>query len=84
MFAISFSSLKLVCQRSIVRFRLLIAAADSLLQAKGFGETVVLISGEQATVICDLELDMASAGRIAGAVAECCGVSFENVIIVNR
>ena len=60
------------------------AAADSLLQAKGFGEPVVLISGEQATVICDLELDMASAGRIAGAVAECCGVSFENVIIVNR
>ena len=60
------------------------AAAESLLQAKGFGETVVLVSGEQATVICDLELDTASASQIAGAVAECCGVSFENVIIVNR
>ena len=60
------------------------ATAESLLQAKGFGETVVLVSGEQATVICDLELDTASASQIAGAVAECCGVSFENVIIVNR
>ena len=60
------------------------ATAESLLRAKGFGETVVLVSGEQATVICDLELDMAAASQIAGAVAECCGVSFENVIIVNR
>lgn len=60
------------------------SAAESLLRAKDFGETVVLVSGEQATVICDLELTAASAGQIAAVVAECCGVSFENVIIVNR
>ncbi|MBQ1343161.1 MAG: SpoIIIAH-like family protein [Firmicutes bacterium] len=60
------------------------AAAESLLRARGFGETVVLVSGEQATVICDLELTAADASRIANVTAECCGVSFENVIIVNR
>ena len=60
------------------------SAAESLLQAKGFGETVVLVSGEQATVICDLELTGATASQIATVAAECCGVSFENVIIVNR
>ncbi|MBO7668793.1 MAG: SpoIIIAH-like family protein [Firmicutes bacterium] len=60
------------------------AAAESLLKARGFGETVVLVSGEQATVICDLELTAATASQIANVTAECCGVSFENVIIVNR
>lgn len=60
------------------------AAAESLLRARGFGETVVLISGEQATVICGLELTGASAAQIAAVTADCCGVSFENVIIVNR
>ncbi len=60
------------------------AAAESLLRARGFGETVVLVSGEQATVICDLELTAADASQIANVTAECCGVSFENVIIVNR
>lgn len=60
------------------------AAAESLLRARGFGETVVLVSGEQATVICDLELSAAAASQIASVAAECCGVSFENVIIVNR
>lgn len=60
------------------------AAAESLLKARGFGETVVLVSGEQATVICDLELTAADASQIANVAAECCGVSFENVIIVNR
>ena len=60
------------------------AAAESLLRARGFGETVVLVSGEQATVICDLELTGAAAAQIAAVAAECCGVSFENVIIVNR
>ena len=60
------------------------SAAERLLRAKDFGETVVLVSGGQATVICDLELTAASAGQIAAVVAECCGVSFENVIIVNR
>lgn len=60
------------------------AAAESLLAAKGFGETVVMVSGEQATVICGLELTGAIAARMAEAVAGCCGISFENVIIVNR
>ncbi len=60
------------------------AAAESLLRARGFGETVVLVSGEQATVICDLELTAADASQIANVTAECCDVSFENVIIVNR
>jgi len=60
------------------------AQAENLLDAKGFGETVVMVGETQATVICTVELDDAAATQIAETVAAVCGVGFENVVIVNR
>ena len=58
--------------------------AESLLDAKGFGETVVLVGTNQATVVCSVDLDAVSATQMALIVSETCGVNFENVVIVNR
>lgn len=60
------------------------STAESLLDAKGFGETVVLRGVDQATVVCAIELDAVKAAQIAEIVASACGVAFENVVIVNR
>lgn len=60
------------------------AYAESLLAAKDFGETVVLVSSDQATVICSVDLDAVKATQIAEIVASSCNVSFENVVIVNK
>ena len=58
--------------------------AESLLAAKDFGETVVLVGTDQATVICAVELDAVKATQIAEIVSEACDVGFENVVIVNK
>lgn len=60
------------------------ARAESILDAKGMGETVVLMGEDQATVICAVEMNAALATRMAQIVAEACQVDFENVVIVNR
>lgn len=60
------------------------ARAESLLLAKGCGETVVLLGQTQATVIVDLEMDAQKAVQIAEIVDSCCECGFENVVIVNR
>lgn len=58
--------------------------AESLLHAGGYGETVVLLGADQATVICAVELDAVKATHIAEVVSTCCSINFENVVIVNR
>lgn len=60
------------------------ANAESLLDAKGFGETVVLRGTDQATVVCAIELDAVKAAQIAEIVSTACEVDFKNVVIVNR
>jgi|GEM_PF-2703362 len=60
------------------------ARAESLLQAKGFGETVVLKGENQATVIIAVEMDDLKAAQIAELVDSATGCGFENVVIVNR
>lgn len=60
------------------------ALAESLLSAKGFGETVVLLGATQATVVCSVQLDAVKAANIAEIVSESCNVGYENVVIVNR
>ena len=58
--------------------------AEQMLDAEGFGKTVVLKGVDRATVICALELDAITATRIAEIVSSACLVNFENVVIVNR
>ncbi len=60
------------------------ARAESLLDAEGFGETVVMMGTDQATVICAVQLDAVTATRIAEVVSTTCLINFENVVIVNR
>jgi len=58
--------------------------AESLLLAKGFGETVVIFGESLATVIVDVEMDSQKAACIAQAVDSISGCGFENVVVVNR
>ena len=58
--------------------------AESLLAAKGYGETVVMIGADQTTVIVDLEIDERDAAIIADIVNNASGCGFENVVIVKR
>ena len=58
--------------------------AESLLAAKGYGETVVMIGAEQTTVIVDLEIDAQDAAVIAEIVDKASGCGFANVVIVKR
>jgi hypothetical protein len=58
--------------------------AESILAAKGYGETVVMLGASQATVIIDLEIDEKDAAVIAEIVDKASGCGFENVVIVNR
>lgn len=60
------------------------AQAESLLHAKGFGESVVLLGADQATAIVSLEIDAITAAQIAEIVSSACDINYENVIIVNR
>lgn len=60
------------------------ARAESLLSAKGFGETVVLNGADRATVIVAVEMDEQKAAQIAEIVDSACACGFENVVIVNR
>ena len=58
--------------------------AESQLFAKGFGETVVILGEQQATVIVDIEMDAQKATQIAEVVDRVSGCGFENVVVVNR
>jgi hypothetical protein len=58
--------------------------AESLLDAKGFGESVVMMGVDQATAIVSLELDAITAAQIAEIVSSACDIGYENVVIVNR
>ncbi|MDO4733201.1 MAG: SpoIIIAH-like family protein [Bacillota bacterium] len=58
--------------------------AESLLSAKGFGETVVILGEERATVIVNVEMNALKATQIAEAVDGVSGCGFENVVVVNR
>ena len=58
--------------------------AESQLFAKGFGETVVILGKQQATVIVDIEMDAQKATQIAEVVDRVSGCGFENVVVVNR
>lgn len=58
--------------------------AESQLFAKGFGETVVILGDQQATVIVDVEMDAQKATQIAEVVDRVSGCGFENVVVVNR
>lgn len=58
--------------------------AESLLAAKGFGETVVILGTQLATVIVDVEMNAQKATQIAEAVDSVSGCGFENVVVVNR
>ncbi len=60
------------------------ARAESLLKAKNFGETVVMLGQAQATVIVAVEMDDHKAAQIAELVDSATGCGFENVVIVNR
>lgn len=71
--------------------RLILAAAaegellaESLLSAKGYGETVVMRGDKNATVIVDQEIDISDATVIADIVDKSTDCGFENVVIVNR
>ena len=57
---------------------------ENVLYAKDFGQTIVMMGRETATVILTGELDDILAARIADAVNNVTGISFENVIIINR
>jgi len=58
--------------------------AESILAAKGYGETVVMLGASQATVIIDQVIEVADAAVIAEIVDKASGCGFENVVIVNR
>ena len=58
--------------------------AESLLSAKGLGETVVILGEQRATVIVDVEMSAQRAAQIAEAVDSVSGCGFENVVVVNR
>jgi len=58
--------------------------AESLLSAKGFGETVVILGEQRATVIVDVEMNAQKATQIAEAVDSVSACGFENVVVVNR
>ena len=58
--------------------------AESILTAKGYGETVVMLGASQATVIVDLKIDENDVVVIAEIVDKASGCGFENVVIVNR
>ena len=60
------------------------AAAESLLKTKGYGETVVMLQTDGATVIVDTEIDSKDAAVIADTVDQVSGCGFTNVIIVKR
>ncbi|MEG1996976.1 MAG: SpoIIIAH-like family protein [Clostridiales bacterium] len=57
--------------------------AETILAAKKFGESVVIIGIKQATVIVDGEIDGVKAAQIAEIVEGVCDIGYENVIIVN-
>ncbi len=58
--------------------------AETVIEAKNFGENVVIIGEKQATVIIDGEMDAVNAMQIAEIVDGICGIGYENVIIVNQ
>ena len=58
--------------------------AEKLLAAKGYGETVVILSQTGATVIIDREIDQQDAAVIADTVDKASGCGFPNVVIVNK
>lgn len=58
--------------------------AEAILTAKNYGETVVMLGDNQATVIVDLEINEKDAAIIADIVDKSSGCGFENVVIVKR
>ncbi len=58
--------------------------AETILEAKEFGENVVIIGVKQATVVLDCPIDAVKALQIAQIVDGVCGIGYETVIIVNR
>ena len=57
---------------------------ENVLYAKDFGQTVVMMGRDTATVILSGEMNDILAARVADAVTNVTGISFENVIIINR
>ncbi len=58
--------------------------AESLLEAYGFGETVVILDTDRATVMVAVDMDPQKAAQIAETVDGVSGCGFENVVVVNR
>lgn len=57
---------------------------ENVLYAKDFGQTVVMLGKDTATVVLSGQLDDVTAAQVADAVTGVTGVSFENVVIINR
>lgn len=57
---------------------------ENVLYAKDFGQTVVMLGKDTATVILSGQLDDIAAAQVAEAVTGVTGVSFENVVIIPR
>lgn len=58
--------------------------AESILDAKGYAPALVMIGGNQTTVILDMEIEEKDALIIAEIVDKACNCGFENVVIVKR
>ena len=58
--------------------------AEALLRAKGYGETLVFLGENGATVLVEQEIDADSAADIAAAVDHISDCGFTNVVIVKR
>jgi stage III sporulation protein AH len=57
---------------------------ENVLYAKDFGQTVVMMGRDTATVILSGEMNDILAARVADSVSNVTGISFENVVIINR
>ena len=57
---------------------------ENVLYAKDFGQAVVMMGRDTATVILTGEMNDILAARVADAVTNVTGISFENVIVINR
>lgn len=57
---------------------------ENVLFAKSFGQTVVMLGKDTATVVLSGQFDDVKAAAVAEAVAGVTGVGYENIIIINR
>lgn len=58
--------------------------AETVLAAKEFGEAVVLLSDNKATVVLNGIVDEIQAAQVAEVVDSVTGIGYDNVVIINR